>query len=38
MDGIGEGADILDGDGDGVAGLEVAYAGRGSAVDYVTGF
>ena len=38
MDGIGKGADVLDGDGDGVAGLEVAYAGWGSAVDYVTGF
>ena len=36
--GIGEGADVLDGDGDGVAGLEVADAGWGSAVDYVTGF
>ena len=38
LDGIGEGADVLDGDGDGIAGLEVADAGRGSAVDYVTGF
>ena len=38
LDGIGKGADVLDGDGDGVAGLEVTYAGRGSAVDNVTGF
>ena len=38
LDSIGEGADVLDGDGDGVAGLEVADAGRGSAVDNVTGF
>ena len=38
LDGIGKGADVLDGDGDGVAGLEVTDAGRGSAVDNVTGF
>ena len=38
LDGIGKGADVLDGDGDGVAGLEVTNAGRGSAVDNVTGF
>ena len=38
LDGIGEGADVLDGDGDGVAGLEVTDTGWGSAVDYVTGF
>ena len=38
LDGIGEGADVLDGDGDGVAGLEVTDAGRSSAVDNVTGF
>ena len=37
MDGIGESADVLDGDGDGVAGLEVANTGRGSAVDNVAG-
>ena len=35
LDGVGEGADVLDGDGDGVAGFEVADAGWGAAVDEV---